>query len=88
MSNLTEHPWIREGGDASDEPMDITVIGRMRHFTAMNKLKKIALKVTDICQVILSYLVSVHLCRYLIARHSTHFIRWLQKISQKKKSLV
>ncbi|XP_020252733.1 calcium-dependent protein kinase 15-like [Asparagus officinalis] len=42
---ILKHPWIREDGDASDEPMDITVIGRMRKFRAMNKLKKVALKV-------------------------------------------
>jgi calcium-dependent protein kinase len=41
----TDHPWIREDGEAPDKPLDITVIGRMKQFRAMNKLKKVALKV-------------------------------------------
>lgn len=39
------HPWIREDGDASDKPIDIAVLTRMKQFRAMNKLKKVALKV-------------------------------------------
>ncbi|XP_077251264.1 calcium-dependent protein kinase 1-like isoform X2 [Tasmannia lanceolata] len=40
-----DHPWVREDGDAPDKPIDITVLTRMKQFRAMNKLKKIALKV-------------------------------------------
>ena len=43
--NHTEHPWMREGGDASDKPIDSAVLSRMKQFRAMNKLKKLALKV-------------------------------------------
>ncbi|KAG2680999.1 hypothetical protein I3760_11G124400 [Carya illinoinensis] len=39
------HPWMREDGDASDKPLDIAVLSRMKQFRAMNKLKKVALKV-------------------------------------------
>ncbi|KAF6153270.1 hypothetical protein GIB67_000059 [Kingdonia uniflora] len=39
------HPWVREDGDASDKPIDIAVLTRMKQFRAMNKLKKVALKV-------------------------------------------
>ncbi|CAN6457590.1 unnamed protein product [Victoria cruziana] len=39
-----EHPWIKEGG-ASDKPIDSAVLSRMKQFRAMNKLKKLALKV-------------------------------------------
>ncbi|KAJ7966913.1 putative Calcium-dependent protein kinase [Quillaja saponaria] len=39
-----EHPWIKEG-EASDKPIDSAVLSRMRQFRAMNKLKKLALKV-------------------------------------------
>uniref|UniRef100_A0A7N0R9P3 non-specific serine/threonine protein kinase n=1 Tax=Kalanchoe fedtschenkoi TaxID=63787 RepID=A0A7N0R9P3_KALFE len=39
-----EHPWLK-GGDASDKPMDSAVLIRMKQFRAMNKLKKLALKV-------------------------------------------
>ncbi|KAJ0971502.1 hypothetical protein J5N97_019461 [Dioscorea zingiberensis] len=42
---ILNHPWVREDGDASDKPIDITVLTRMKQFRAMNKLKKVALKV-------------------------------------------
>ncbi|RVX04211.1 Calcium-dependent protein kinase 15 [Vitis vinifera] len=38
------HPWMKEDG-ASDKPIDIAVLTRMKQFRAMNKLKKVALKV-------------------------------------------
>ncbi|KAJ3680477.1 hypothetical protein LUZ60_016755 [Juncus effusus] len=40
-----EHSWLKEGGVASDKPIDSAVLGRMKQFRAMNKLKKLALKV-------------------------------------------
>ncbi|KAG6390612.1 hypothetical protein SASPL_148350 [Salvia splendens] len=40
-----EHPWLMEGGEASDQPIDSAVLIRMKQFRAMNKLKKVALKV-------------------------------------------
>ncbi|KAI3468666.1 hypothetical protein Pfo_025329 [Paulownia fortunei] len=42
---VLNHPWMREDGDASDKPLDIAVLTRMKQFHAMNKLKKVALKV-------------------------------------------
>ncbi|KAL8503550.1 hypothetical protein ACS0TY_022330 [Phlomoides rotata] len=42
---VLNHPWMREDGNASDKPLDITVLTRMKQFRAMNKLKKVALKV-------------------------------------------
>ncbi|KAK6158352.1 hypothetical protein DH2020_005666 [Rehmannia glutinosa] len=42
---VLNHPWMREDGDASDKPLDIAVLTRMKQFQAMNKLKKVALKV-------------------------------------------
>ncbi|KAK7387764.1 hypothetical protein VNO78_22556 [Psophocarpus tetragonolobus] len=44
-AQVLEHPWIREGGEASDKPIDSAVLSRMKQFRAMNKLKKLALKV-------------------------------------------
>ncbi|KAJ4725097.1 putative Calcium-dependent protein kinase [Melia azedarach] len=44
-SQVLEHPWIKEGGEASDKPIDSAVLSRMKQFRAMNKLKKLALKV-------------------------------------------
>ncbi|XP_078439361.1 calcium-dependent protein kinase 1-like [Wolffia australiana] len=43
-ADVLNHPWMRDG-EASDEPIDITVLTRMKQFHAMNKFKKIALKV-------------------------------------------
>ncbi|XVF35910.1 hypothetical protein REPUB_Repub19eG0012400 [Reevesia pubescens] len=40
-----EHPWLKEGGDASDKPIDSAVLIRLKQFRVMNKLKKLALKV-------------------------------------------
>ncbi|KAF2288764.1 hypothetical protein GH714_012307 [Hevea brasiliensis] len=40
-----DHPWLKEGGEASDKPIDSAVLSRMKQFRAMNKLKKMALKV-------------------------------------------
>ncbi|CAH1434726.1 calcium-dependent protein kinase 9 isoform X2 [Lactuca sativa] len=44
-AEVLEHPWIREDGEASDKPIDSAVLSRMKQFRAMNKLKKLALKV-------------------------------------------
>ncbi|KAK8638348.1 hypothetical protein V6N13_136779 [Hibiscus sabdariffa] len=44
-TQVLEHPWIREGGNASDEPLDNAVLLRMKQFRRMNKLKQLALKV-------------------------------------------
>ncbi|XP_020105774.1 calcium-dependent protein kinase 1-like [Ananas comosus] len=44
-AEILNHPWIREDGEAPDKPLDNTVISRMKQFRAMNKLKKVALKV-------------------------------------------
>ncbi|KAF6168112.1 hypothetical protein GIB67_011497 [Kingdonia uniflora] len=44
-AEVLAHPWIREDGEASDKPIDSAVLCRMKQFRAMNKLKKLALKV-------------------------------------------
>ncbi|KAG5543988.1 hypothetical protein RHGRI_016666 [Rhododendron griersonianum] len=43
-TEVLNYPWIREDGDASDKPIDIAVLSRMKQLRAMNKLKKVALK--------------------------------------------
>jgi hypothetical protein len=47
---------MREDG-ASDKPLDIAVLTRMKQFRAMNKLKKIALKVRNCLSVVEIYIV-------------------------------
>ncbi|XP_072956791.1 calcium-dependent protein kinase 2-like [Typha angustifolia] len=44
-AQVLQHPWLKEGGEASDRPIDSAVLTRMKQFRAMNKLKQMALKV-------------------------------------------
>ncbi|CAL9772940.1 unnamed protein product [Musa acuminata subsp. burmannicoides] len=39
------HPWVQIDGVAPDKPLDSAVLSRLKHFSAMNKLKKMALRV-------------------------------------------
>lgn len=39
------HPWICDQGVAPDRPLDPAVLSRIKQFSAMNKLKKMALQV-------------------------------------------
>ena len=43
---LAGHPWVQVGGVAPDKPLDSAVLSRMKQFSAMNKLKKMALRVS------------------------------------------
>ncbi|KAJ4962845.1 hypothetical protein NE237_022784 [Protea cynaroides] len=38
------HPWVREGGDASEIPVDISVLSNMRQFVRYSRLKQFALR--------------------------------------------
>lgn len=42
---VLRHPWICENGVATDQALDPSVISRLKQFSAMNKLKKLALRV-------------------------------------------
>ncbi|KAL5998606.1 Calcium-dependent protein kinase 15 [Asimina triloba] len=44
-AEVLEHPWMREDGAASAKPINSAVLIRLKQFRAMNKLKKLALKV-------------------------------------------
>ncbi|KQJ86709.1 calcium-dependent protein kinase 27-like [Brachypodium distachyon] len=39
------HPWLQMTGEAPDKPLDSAVLSRLKQFSAMNKLKKMALRV-------------------------------------------
>nr|ADM88045.1 CDPK11 [Nicotiana tabacum] len=45
MFTLLSHPWICENGVAPDRALDPAVLSRLKQFSAMNKLKKMALRV-------------------------------------------
>ncbi|KAL9991918.1 putative non-specific serine/threonine protein kinase [Helianthus debilis subsp. tardiflorus] len=42
---FTGHPWVQVDGVAPDKPLDSAVLSRMKQFSAMNKLKKMAPRV-------------------------------------------
>ncbi|CAI9097536.1 OLC1v1033988C1 [Oldenlandia corymbosa var. corymbosa] len=42
---VLSHPWVRVDGDAPDKPLDSAVLSRLKQFSAMNKIKKIAIRV-------------------------------------------
>ncbi|KAL5994110.1 hypothetical protein ACLOJK_034982 [Asimina triloba] len=42
---FNEHPWLKKDVAVLDKPIDSAVLKRMKQFRAMNKLKKLALKV-------------------------------------------
>ncbi|KAJ8754576.1 hypothetical protein K2173_005737 [Erythroxylum novogranatense] len=42
---VLRHPWIQVDGVAPDKPLDSAVLTRLKQFSAMNKLKKIAILV-------------------------------------------
>lgn len=39
------HPWVQVDGVAPDKPLDSAVLTRLKQFSAMDKLKKIAIRV-------------------------------------------
>ncbi|KAK3017801.1 hypothetical protein RJ639_004414 [Escallonia herrerae] len=39
------HPWVQMEGVAPDKPLDSAVLTRLKQFSAMNKIKKIAIRV-------------------------------------------
>ncbi|KAL4560647.1 hypothetical protein LXL04_032800 [Taraxacum kok-saghyz] len=42
---VLQHPWVQDNGVAPDKPLDSAVISRLKQFSAMNKIKKIAIRV-------------------------------------------
>eukprot|EP01025_Chloroclados_australasicus_P050992 TRINITY_DN592_c0_g1_i5.p1 TRINITY_DN592_c0_g1~~TRINITY_DN592_c0_g1_i5.p1 ORF type:complete len:345 (+),score=62.85 TRINITY_DN592_c0_g1_i5:148-1035(+) len=44
-NQILQHDWMKENGVARDQPLGDAVLGRLKGFAAMNKLKKEALKV-------------------------------------------
>ncbi|KAI3512028.1 hypothetical protein L1887_19191 [Cichorium endivia] len=42
---VLRHPWVQDNGVAPDKPLDSAVLSRLKQFSAMNKIKKIAIRV-------------------------------------------
>jgi hypothetical protein len=51
------HPWICDQGVAPDRPLDPAVLSRIKQFSAMNKLKKMALQVIPFFFVLVEFIV-------------------------------
>ncbi|XP_022842784.1 calcium-dependent protein kinase 20-like [Olea europaea var. sylvestris] len=43
------HPWVQVDGVAPDKPLDSAVLTRLKQFSAMNRLKKIAVRIIAEC---------------------------------------
>ncbi|XP_031475866.1 calcium-dependent protein kinase 28-like [Nymphaea colorata] len=43
-SQALSHPWVREGGEASEIPLDILVLSNMHQFVKYSRLKQFALR--------------------------------------------
>ena len=78
-----EHPWIR-GGEAPDNPIDSAVLSRLKQYRAMNKLKKLALKVKETTNFSYRSNPSLLFCMII----GCVSCRLLLKVYQKKKSKV
>lgn len=48
---ILRHEWLKENGVASTEAISNAVVDRIRGFSAMNKMKKIALQVHHHCRL-------------------------------------
>jgi len=57
---LAGHPWVCVDGVAPDKPLDPAVLTRLKQFSAMNKLKKMALRVST--GRLLSFVERILLC--------------------------
>lgn len=56
------HPWVQVDGVAPDKPLDSAVLSRLKQFSAMDKLKKIAIRVSKL--ISLATLVEVlYMCQ-------------------------
>lgn len=42
---MLNHPWVRDKGVAPDKPIDSAVQTRLKQFSAMNNMKKLAIRV-------------------------------------------
>lgn len=47
---ILQHEWMRENGVASDKPLEMEVVTRIKKFSAGNRLKKEAIKARGIVQ--------------------------------------
>ena len=75
------HPWICENGVATDQALDPSVLSRLKQFSAMNKLKKLALRVSILSTSLFSYIMIMHAIELHTSLVLCHIICpfWIQK---------
>lgn len=76
---LSGHPWVQVGGLAPDKPLDSAVLSRMKQFSAMNKLKKMALRVSTNCEN-----RSTSVCTFLGFKPYQHLVLSLRHLAYAK----
>ena len=54
---MAGHPWIVDDAVAPDKPIDSAVLSRLKNFSAMNKLKKMALRVQSFHSIAVIWLI-------------------------------
>jgi hypothetical protein len=77
------HPWVCVDGVAPDKPLDSAVLSRLKQFSAMNKLKKMALRVSTDINFLVCVIQRVYVlifCFYL-----AYACRLLPRVCPKKK---
>ncbi|XP_062103256.1 calcium-dependent protein kinase 1-like [Humulus lupulus] len=56
---LAGHPWVQVGGVAPDKPLDSAILGRLKQFSAMNKLKKMAIRTVGLARAMITHSLEV-----------------------------
>lgn len=60
VSNWAAHPWINDDNVAPDRPLGPAVLSRLKQFSAMNKIKKMALRVLALASFSLFFFCIFH----------------------------
>jgi hypothetical protein len=75
------HPWVCVDGVAPDKPLDSAVLSRLKQFSAMNKLKKMALRVSIGIKFVIGVIQSV----FVLMFYFTYNCRLLPRVCLKKR---
>lgn len=63
--SFSAHPWVREGGLASEIPLDISVLSNMRQFVKFGRFKQFALRVNKLFIVTLEFVKNLLFIFYI-----------------------
>jgi len=71
--SVSGHPWIVDDNIAPDKPLDSAVLSRLKQFSAMNKLKKMALHVRLLWTFFLGLMIEQF---YILVIHNCILLDW------------